>query len=121
MLSCNATTTPARRAATGVVMAKVFFIVRSTVSDAGKRAAFDRWYRDEHLPDAIRVFGAEKGWRFWSETDPAVHQAMYRFADRAACERATAPANFKPLIDEFDRVFPNVKRSREVLTLAEER
>ena len=29
-----------------------FFIVRATVSDPAQRAAFDKWYRDEHLPDA---------------------------------------------------------------------
>ena len=102
-------------------MPKCFLVVRATVADPAQRVAFDRWYRDEHLPQALDVFRAEKGWRFWSETDPAVHQATYRFADRAALDRAIAPSNFKPLIDEFDRVFPGVPRTREILTLVEER
>src|SRR5262245_60552561 len=102
-------------------MPKSFLVVRATVADASKRAAFDRWYRDEHLPQAMEVFRAEKGWRFWSETDPAVHQATYQFADRAALDRATAPNNFKPLIDEFNRVFPDVPRTREILSLVDER
>jgi hypothetical protein len=38
-----------------------------------KRAAFDTWHVQEHLPDAVKSFGA--AWRFWSESDPAVHQA----------------------------------------------
>ncbi|HEX2216647.1 MAG TPA: hypothetical protein VHG27_08160, partial [Xanthobacteraceae bacterium] len=62
-------------------MPKAFFIVRSVVPDASQRQAFDDWYRTDHLPWAMKVFGAEKGWRFWSETDPSVHQASYQFAD----------------------------------------
>ena len=45
-----------------------FFIVRAIVPDPGERAAFDKWYTEEHLPDAARGFGAQKAWRFWSET-----------------------------------------------------
>ena len=101
-------------------MAKAFLVVRATIPDVAKRAAFDRWYHDEHLPQAMVAFGAEKSWRFWSETDPAVHQATYQFADRAALNRGTAPETFKPLIDEFDRCWPGIKRNREILTLAEE-
>ena len=101
-------------------MPKCFLVVRATISTPTRRAAFDDWSRDEHLPQAMVVFGAEKGWRFWSETDPAVHQATYQFADRAALDRGTAPESFKPLIDEFDRAWPGIKRSREILTLAEE-
>jgi hypothetical protein len=29
------------------------------VSDSSKRAAFDDWYRREHLPDAARAFGVK--------------------------------------------------------------
>jgi hypothetical protein len=34
-------------------MPKALFIVRATVADASKRAAFDTWYSREHLPDAV--------------------------------------------------------------------
>ena len=101
-------------------MAKSFFIVRATIFDPAKRAAFDAWYRTEHLPDAVKSFGAEKAWRFWSETDPAVHQATYQFADRAALERGTAPENMKRLVADFDRDWPGIPRTREIMTLAEE-
>ena len=46
-----------------------YFIVRATVSDPAKRAAFDKWYEQEHVPDAVKTFGAQKAWRFWSESD----------------------------------------------------
>jgi hypothetical protein len=101
-------------------MPKSFFIVRATISDPAKRAAFDTWYRNEHLPDAVKSFGAEKAWRFWSDTDPAVHQATYQFADRAALDRGTAPEIIKRLVADFDRDWPGVPRSREIMTLAEE-
>src|SRR5712691_9373000 len=101
----------------GGPMPKCFLVVRATVSDPTQRAAFDRWYRDEHLPQAMAVFGAEKGFRFWSETDPAVHQATYQFADRAALDRAVNSAGMKTLVAEFDRGFPGVSRSREIFRL----
>jgi hypothetical protein len=41
-------------------MPAAYFVVRATVSDLAKRAAFDRWYSKEHLPDAAKSFGAEK-------------------------------------------------------------
>jgi hypothetical protein len=97
-----------------------FFIVRATVADPAERAAFDRWYAQEHLPDAVKTFGAQKAWRFWSETDPAVHQATYQFADRAALDRGTAPEKMKRLVADFDKAWPAIKRSREIMTLAEE-
>ena len=56
-------------------MPSAYFVVRATVSDPSKRAAFDEWYRKEHLPDAAKAFGVSKAWRFWSANDPALHQA----------------------------------------------
>jgi hypothetical protein len=97
-----------------------YFIVRATVSDPAKRAAFDAWYKNEHLPDALKSLGAQKAWRFWSETDPALHIAQYRFSDRAALDRGTAPEIMKRLVADFDRDWPGVARSREIVTLAEE-
>lgn len=96
------------------------FVVRATVPDESKRAAFDAWYSREHLPDATKSFGVQRAWRFWSATDPSLHQAMYQFADQAALERATGGAEMKRLIVDFERDWPGVPRTREVLLLAEE-
>ena len=41
-------------------MPSAIFVVRATVPDPAKRDEFDRWYRDVHLPDAIRSFGVAK-------------------------------------------------------------
>ena len=62
-------------------MPAAYFVVHATVTDPAKRAAFDVWYSKEHLPDAAKVFGARKAWRFWGLSDPALHQASYEFAD----------------------------------------
>jgi hypothetical protein len=101
-------------------MPAAYFIVRATVSDPAKRAAFDAWYSREHLPDAVKTFGAQKAWRFWSVIDPSLHQAMYQFADLAALERATGGEEIKRLVADFNRDWPDVTRTREVLLLAEE-
>jgi hypothetical protein len=101
-------------------MPKCLFLVRATVADAGKRAAFDAWYKNEHLPDAAKSFGAERAWRCWSETDPAVHIACYQFADRTALDRAIAPDVIKRLVADFDKAWSGVPRSREIMTIVEE-
>jgi hypothetical protein len=101
-------------------MPAVFFVVRATLTDPSKRAAFDTWYSREHLPDAVRSFGAEKAWRFWSISDPAIHQATYQFANEASLDRAMKGEDMKRLIADFNRDWPGVTRTRETFVLAEE-
>jgi hypothetical protein len=101
-------------------MPLAYLVVRATVSDPGNRAAFDAWYHREHLPDAAKAFGVSKAWRFWSASDPTVHQATYEFADRAAVDRAVNSDAFKGLVAEFNHCWPGVTRTREIFELAEE-
>jgi len=101
-------------------MPAAFFVVRATVTDPAKRAAFDAWYSREHLPDAVKSFGARKAWRFWSATEPSLHLAMYEFTDQASLERAVGGDEMKRLVADFNRDWPEVTRTREVLVLAEE-
>jgi hypothetical protein len=56
-------------------MPAAYFVVRATIADLAKRAAFDAWYSRGHLPDAAKAFGVRKAWRFWSLTDSSVHEA----------------------------------------------
>jgi hypothetical protein len=101
-------------------MPAAYFVVRATVSDPSRRAAFDAWYSREHLPDAVKSFGAQKAWRHWSLTDASLHQATYQFADQASLERAVNGEDMKRLIADFNRDWPDVTRTRELLLLAEE-
>jgi hypothetical protein len=94
-------------------------IVRAVVAAEADRAPFDRWYADEHLPDAVKAFGAARGWRGWSTIDPSVHIAVYEFEDAARMHAVLASDALKGLIAEFDRVWgPRVTRTREVLEVA---
>jgi hypothetical protein len=103
-------------------MPKAYFMVRAVVADAALREPFDRWYATDHLPRALADFGAEKAWRFWSAAEAGVHYAVYRFADKARLDAALASAAFKALVADFDRNWPSgVTRTREILTLADER
>ena len=102
-------------------MPTTFFLVRAVVAP-DLRDKFDHWYATDHLPWAIRAFKCDKAWRFWSALEPGVHYAVYRFADKASCDAALGSAEFKALVADFDRAFPQgVSRTRDVLTLAEER
>ncbi len=100
-------------------MPAAFFVVRATVTDPARRAAFDKRYATEHLPDAVKSFGAKKAWRFWSATDPSLHLAMYEFDDQSSLDRATGGDEMMRLVADFNRDWPEVTRTREVLVLAE--
>jgi hypothetical protein len=101
-------------------MPAAFFVVRATVSDPAKRAGFDRWYQNEHLPDAAKSWGVKKAWRFWSLSDPAVHQATYQFDDEASLDRAMKGEDLKRLIADFNRDWPDISRTRDTFVLAQE-
>jgi hypothetical protein len=101
-------------------MPSALFVVRATVADPAKRAAFDGWYSKVHLPDAMKTFGVNKAWRAWSVVDPALHQAVYQFADRAALDHATSGDEMKRLVADFNRDWPDITRTREIFVLAEE-
>jgi len=102
-------------------MGAAYLVVRAEVPDPGDRAPFDHWYATDHLPWAIRVFGARRGWRCWSCTNPAVHYAFYEFADVAEAQAATASDKSAPLVADFDRVWGNrAPRGREILEIVQE-
>jgi hypothetical protein len=54
-----------------------YFIVRARITDAIRKEDFDRWYQEEHLPDARAAFDARRAWRGWSAVDASVHYAYY--------------------------------------------
>jgi hypothetical protein len=48
-------------------------------------------------------FHAEKGWRFWSRSDPSVHYALYQFKDMATLRNRLDSPDFKMLVADFDQ------------------
>ena len=101
-------------------MPKAYFMVRAVVAEP-LRQKFDHWYATDHLPWAFKDFKAEKAWRFWSTLDAGVHYAVYQFADQAKLDAAMKGDVLKALIADFDENFPTVARTRDFLTMAEER
>jgi hypothetical protein len=98
---------------------RAYLVVRAVVADPADRPAFDRWYADEHLPDAMKAFGALHAWRAWSRTDPAVHYAFYSFDSVASAEAITTSLAIMTLIAEFDaRWGGKVTRTREILGIS---
>lgn len=90
------------------------FIVRAQVVDASVKASSDRWYEDEHLPDALKAFGAKNAWRGWSDVDPSVHYAVYEFDDIEKVRSLPGSEGMKRLVKEFDRAWgEKVVRGRD--------
>ena len=94
---------------------KGIFVVRAVVADPDDRPGFDSWYETEHLPDALKTFGALRAWRAWSRSDPSVHVACYEFPDAAAADAIQGSDGIKAMAAEFDRAWGGkVTRSRDV-------
>ncbi len=98
---------------------KACFMVRAQVTAEPDRAKFDQWYGRHHLPLAMDKFRAEKGWRFWSRSDPSVHYAIYQFKDMAALRKSLESPEFKLLVADFDQAWPHVTRSRDMMECVE--
>ncbi|MEM9624596.1 MAG: hypothetical protein AAGA21_00065 [Pseudomonadota bacterium] len=102
------------------MLSKAILSVRAVVPEAD-REAFDIWYRDEHLRDAVVAFGADRAWRGWSTVDPGVHVAFYEFSDPSSATTILDSEALKGLVAEFDRVWQErVPRSREVVHCIDE-
>lgn len=98
---------------------QAWLVVRAIVAEAD-RLAFDTWYRTEHLPDAIKAFGAQRGWRAWSRSDPSVHYAFYQFPDVATAEAIDSSPAIRTLVAAFDaRWGSRVTRTREIIAVAD--
>ena len=98
-----------------------FFIVRAQVVDGSVTDSFDRWYRDEHMPDAVKAFGAQRAWRGWSEVDPSVHYAVYEFDDIAKLRAIPGSHALKALVAEFDRAWGDkVVRGRDSVRVVQQ-
>ena len=98
-----------------------YLVVRAVVLDPADRAAFDAWYRSEHLPDALNAFHAESAMRGWSTQDPSIHTAYYRFGTLDSVQAISTGPAIQALIAEFDRVWGDrVTRTRDIIAIADE-
>jgi hypothetical protein len=101
-------------------MGRALLMVRAELADAADRAAFDRWYDTEHLPDALAAFAAERAWRCWSDVEPSVHYAFYEFAGVEAAQSVLTSPGMRALVLEFDRAWgTRVRRTRDILQVVQ--
>jgi hypothetical protein len=92
------------------------FIVRAEMVDPSVRDAFNTWYENEHLPDAVQAFGARRAWRGWSEVENDVHYAFYEFDDLATVQALPGSPALTAMVAVFDRLWQGkVVRSRDIV------
>jgi hypothetical protein len=97
-----------------------YFIVRAQLRDVAFKNDFDRWYRDEHLPDALKIFKARRAYRGWSQLDATVHHAFYEFDNLAQASAIQGSEGLKQMVAEFDRVWGDkVVRSRDFVEIVQ--
>ena len=101
-------------------MNKAYLMVRAQMAEEADRAKFDQWYGVHHVPLAMDKFRAERGWRFWSRSDPSVHYALYQFKDMAAVRSSLDSPDFKLLVADFDQAWPHVSRTRDLIEAVQE-
>ncbi len=81
-----------------------FLTVRATV-EAGREAEFNRWYDEEHLPDAARMLpGCRGAARYRVVEGDGSHQymAVYAFGTEAELKAALTSDAIKTLIRMYD-------------------
>ncbi len=101
-------------------MGTALLMVRAELAEAADRPAFDRWYETEHLPDALKVFQADRAWRCWSAVDSSIHYAFYQFAGVEKAQSVLRSAGMRTLIAEFDRAWgTRVRRTRDILDVVQ--
>lgn len=99
---------------------KAWFVVRAQIADVSMRDSFDRWYHQEHLPDALKSFKARRAWRAWSDTDPCLHYAWYEFDDLASAKAIVGSETLARLVGDFERAWGNkVARSRDFVSIVQ--
>ena len=102
-------------------MPATFFLVRSVVARR-LREKFDHWYSTDHLPWAIQAFKCEKAWRLLERGRAGRALRGLSLCRQGACDAALGCDEFKALVADFSRAWPEgVTRTRDVVTLAEER
>lgn len=96
------------------------FMVRAQIAGEDMKQAFDRWYGDEHLPDALKAFKAQRAWRGWSADDALIHYAWYEFKDLASAQAIAGSEELKRLVADFDRAWgKRVLRSRDFISIVQ--
>ena len=94
------------------------FTVRATV-DPAHEGEFNRWYDEEHVPDALELLGCLGAARYRVLEGDGSHDYMaaYAFESEAAMRAALAGEGFRELVRRFDEAVGSFSsRSRTLYT-----
>ena len=94
-------------------MATILFIVKATIP-SDKEAAFNRWYNEEHVSQALQFPGMVSAHRYKlvDGDDKYQFMAVYELKDEATYRRFVASDHMKALRAEYDAHFPMSERAR---------
>jgi hypothetical protein len=94
-------------------MATIMFIVKATIP-SDKEAAFNRWYNEEHVSQALQFPGMVSAHRYKliDGEDKYQYLAMYELKDEATYRSFVASDHMKTLRAEYDAHFPMSERAR---------
>src|SRR5207244_13152205 len=98
--------------------ADVPVIVKATIP-ADKEAALNRWYNEEHCPQALQFPGMVSAHRYKAldGEDKYQYMAVYEVKDEETYRRFVASDHMKTLRAEYDAHFQMSERSRLAYTL----
>ena len=96
-------------------------IARATINDPDKRQAYGDWHSKHVFNEAIKDMSSHGliARRGWSLTSPEIHISAYWFADEASMKAAAAQVAPK-YVEILEKEFPDVTRTLEQMTAAEE-
>src|SRR5215470_4451380 len=96
-------------------------IARAKIDDPAKRQAYGDWHSKRVFNEIIKEMSSQliAARRGWSLTSPEIHISAYWFADEASMKAAAAQAAPK-YVEILDKEFPDVTRTLEQITTAEE-
>jgi len=94
-------------------MPTVLFIVKATIPK-DKEAAFNKWYSDEHCPQALQFPGMVSAHRYKAidGEDKYQYMAVYEVQDEATYRHFIASEHMTKLRAEYDAHFPMSDRLR---------
>ena len=84
-------------------------------------ADFNRWYRDIHMPEALKRLRATKALRLVDRSNSYRHIAIYYFDDMEQFETETIKIELESLVAEFsDQWREGVTRERRFVNIVDE-
>ena len=97
-----------------------YFIVRATIADPAKRAAFDAWYKQRASARRRQIVRRAEGVAVLERDRSGGASGDVSVRRPRGARPRHRRAGHERLVADFDKAWPGIPRSREIMTLAEE-